>query len=337
MEPVRFDVEVSHLTKRFGDFAAIDDVSFAIQPGEFFSLLGPSGCGKTTIMRMIAGFEPPTAGSVHIAGRDMSGIKPFQRPTNLVFQHLALFPHLSVARNIAFGLEMNGVSKDEIRSKVADMLDLVHLAGFGERRISNLSGGQKQRVAIARVLVNRPTVLLLDEPLGALDLKLREQMQLELKRIQREVGTTFIYVTHDQKEAITMSNKIAVINHGRIEQMDSSAAIYERPRTAFVASFIGEAKLLAGTLTARAGSVGTIALGDAEIRAELDFEVRPGDRISLSIRPERLRLGDRRRTQSPPRHGGRRDLPRLAVPLSTGGRRRHDQRHDGDRRAAEQR
>ena len=285
-----FDVEVANLTKRFGDFTAVDDVSFSIPRGEFFSLLGPSGCGKTTIMRMISGFEHPTSGSVRIAGRDMAGIKPYQRPTNLVFQHLSLFPHLSVGRNISFGLEMAGVPKAEVRRQVAEMLDLVHLEGFGERRINHLSGGQKQRVAIARALVNRPTVLLLDEPLGALDLKLREQMQLELKRIQREVGTTFIYVTHDQKEAITMSNKIAVVNHGRIEQMDTSDAIYERPITAFVAGFIGETNLFEGALLERQGDTGTIRLADTTIRIHIDFEARPGDRISLSVRPERLRL-----------------------------------------------
>ena len=285
-----FDVEVVNLTKAFDDFTAVDDVSFSIPKGDFFSLLGPSGCGKTTIMRMISGFERQTSGQIRIAGRDMSGIKPYQRPTNLVFQHLALFPHLSVARNIAFGLEMSGESPTTIRSKVADMLDLVHLQGFADRRISQLSGGQKQRVAIARALVNRPTVLLLDEPLGALDLKLREQMQLELKRIQREVGTTFIYVTHDQREAITMSNKIAVINKGRIEQLDTAPEIYERPGTSFVAEFIGETNLLTGDVVAVSEGAGTLAIGEAKVRLPLNYDATPGTRVTLSVRPERLSL-----------------------------------------------
>ena len=285
-----YDVEVINLTKRFGDFTAVDDVSFAGPKGEFFSLLGPSGCGKTTIMRMISGFEQPTAGAVRIAGQDMSGVKPYKRPTNLVFQHLSLFPHLSVAKNISFGLEMSGESDSSIRSKVGGMLDLVHLSDFGDRKISQLSGGQKQRVAIARALVNQPTVLLLDEPLGALDLKLREQMQLELKRIQREVGTTFIYVTHDQKEAITMSNKIAVVNNGRIEQVDNSATIYERPKTSFVAGFIGETNLMEGTLESLEGNSGIVRVKGIQVRAAINFNAAPGDKITLSVRPERLHI-----------------------------------------------
>ena len=241
-------------------------------------------------MRMISGFEQPTAGTVRIAGQDMSGVKPYKRPTNLVFQHLSLFPHLSVAKNISFGLEMSGESKTSISTKVGNMLDLVHLTEFGNRKISQLSGGQKQRVAIARALVNQPTVLLLDEPLGALDLKLREQMQLELKRIQREVGTTFIYVTHDQKEAITMSNKIAVVNNGRIEQLDSSATIYERPKTSFVAGFIGETNLIEGTLESLEEKIGVIRVKGTQIRAIINFDTVLGDTITLSIRPEHLQI-----------------------------------------------
>ena len=244
------DVELTNITKRFGSVVAVNDVSFGIRKGEFFSLLGPSGCGKTTIMRMVSGFETPTSGTIRIGEEEMQDRPAFRRPTNLVFQHLALFPHMTVFKNIAFGLEMARVSKAEARTRVGEMLDLIQLSEYGERRIDQLSGGQMQRVAIARALVNRPTVLLLDEPLGALDLKLREQMQLELKRIQREIGTTFVYVTHDQKEAITMSNRIAVMNHGVVEQIGDASEIYENPNTAFVANFIGETNLFQGRVGA---------------------------------------------------------------------------------------
>ncbi len=284
------DVEVAGLTKRFGAFAAVEDVSFSIRRGEFFSLLGPSGCGKTTIMRMIAGFEQPTAGTIRIAGEDMAGRRPFERPTNLVFQHLSLFPHMTVAGNIAFGLQMKKTPRRETEKSVGEMLDLVQLSGFGGRKIPHLSGGQKQRVAIARALINRPAVLLLDEPLGALDLKLREQMQLELKRIQREVGTTFIYVTHDQKEAITMSNQIAVVNNGRIEQIDSAAEIYERPQTPFVANFIGQTNLLKGRLSGVGGGAGVADCGGFRVRVVCGFPARAGENISLSVRPEKIRF-----------------------------------------------
>lgn len=287
---MEIDVEVVNVTKKFGEFVAVDGASFAIPKGEFFSLLGPSGCGKTTIMRMISGFGQQTSGEIRIAGRDMAGIKPYQRPTNLVFQHLALFPHMTVARNIAFGLEMAGETRSTILTKVSDALDLVQLQGYADRRINQLSGGQKQRVAIARALVKRPTVLLLDEPLGALDLKLREQMQIELKRIQREAGATFIYVTHDQREAITMSDKIAVINRGRIEQIDTASAIYERPRTLFVAGFIGDTNLLQGRLAGVDSGLGVVEIGTSQIRVPLNFEATAGDAISLSIRPEHLHL-----------------------------------------------
>ena len=285
------DVELIDVTKRFGSVLAVDDVSFGIRKGEFFSLLGPSGCGKTTIMRMIAGFETPTAGVIRIGGEDMKDRPSFRRPTNLVFQHLALFPHMTVFRNIAFGLEMAGASRDEIRRRVGDMLDLIQLPEYGERRINQLSGGQKQRVAIARALVNRPTVLLLDEPLGALDLKLREQMQLELKRIQREIGTTFVYVTHDQKEAITMSNRIAVMNHGIVEQIGDAGDIYENPNTAFVANFIGETNLFRGRVTAADGT-GVIADCEGiEIRATARGPVAVGEPVAISVRPEKLVMG----------------------------------------------
>jgi len=216
------DIELKNVTKRFGDVVAVDNVSLTIEKGEFFSLLGSSGCGKTTILRMISGFEELTDGEIHIGGEPMKNSPPFRRPTNLVFQQHALFPHMSVFKNIGFGLEMKGFSKDTIKEKVNDALDLIELRGFADRRINQLSGGQQQRVAIARALINNPTVLLLDEPLGALDLKLRNQMQLELKRIQKEVGTTFVYVTHDQGEALTMSDRIAVMNSGIIEQIGES-------------------------------------------------------------------------------------------------------------------
>ena len=286
------DVELRSVTKRFGDVVAVDNVSLQINKGEFFSLLGPSGCGKTTIMRVIAGFETPTEGEIEIGGRAMRNILPFKRPTNLVFQHLALFPHKTVYHNIAFGLQMKRVPKSEIRRRVGEVLDLIQLQGYGERKISQLSGGQKQRVAIARALINEPTVLLLDEPLGALDLKLREQMQLELKRIQREVGSTFVYVTHDQKEAITMSNSIAVMNEGVIEQIGNSNEIYEHPRTAFVAHFIGETNLFAGTIDTANGGAAVVDCGGIAIRTETTGPaLAPGRKVNVSVRPEKITVG----------------------------------------------
>lgn len=284
-----FDVELSNVSKRFGEVVAVDDVSFRIEKGEFFSLLGPSGCGKTTIMRMISGFEAPSAGEITIAGEDMRGRPPFRRPTNLVFQHLALFPHMTVEQNIGFGLETQRLSKSQVRSRVGEMLELIHLPDFGKRRIQQLSGGQKQRVAIARALVRQPTVLLLDEPLGSLDLKLREQMQLELKRIQREIGTTFVYVTHDQKEAITMSNSIAVMNEGVVEQIGDSNDIYENPRTAFVAHFIGETNLFEGTVHERDGTGVVVRSDGIEIRVASAGAVR-GQRVNVSVRPEKMEI-----------------------------------------------
>ena len=288
---VATDVELRGVTKSFGSIIAVDGVSLEIRRGEFFSLLGPSGCGKTTIMRMIAGFETPTSGELLIGGEDVHDRAPFRRPTNLVFQHLALFPHMSVFKNIAFGLEMKGRSKREIEARVEAMLVLIQLEGYGGRRINQLSGGQKQRVAIARALVNEPTVLLLDEPLGALDLKLREQMQLELKRIQREVGTTFIYVTHDQKEAITMSNRIAVMNAGKVEQVGSVIEIYEHPRTAFVANFIGETNLFSGVVSASGQGGAQVACDGMEIEIEDGQGARAGERAAVSVRPEKIGIG----------------------------------------------
>ncbi|MEM7444106.1 MAG: ABC transporter ATP-binding protein [Pseudomonadota bacterium] len=284
------DVELLNVTKRWGNFVAVDNISLQVEKGAFCSLLGPSGCGKTTVMRMISGFESPTEGTVRIAGEDMGGRKPFKRPTNLVFQHHALFPHLTVAENIAFGLKIKKLPREDIQKRVTRMLELVQLPALGDRKISQLSGGQRQRIAIARALVNEPTVLLLDEPLSALDLKLREQMQLELKRIQNEIGTTFVFVTHDQKEAITMSDVIAVINKGVVEQMASSSDIYERPATEFVAGFIGETNLLKGNISAANGNAASLMCEGEEIRVKLDRALPEGTPISVSIRPERIAL-----------------------------------------------
>ncbi len=288
----QIDIEVRDVTKRFGDVVAVDNVSFNIEKGEFFALLGPSGCGKTTILRMISGFETPSEGDIYIAGELMTTVPAFRRPTNLVFQQLSLFPHMSVFKNIGFGLEMKRTSKERIKKAVYEVLELVELQGFAERRIHQLSGGQQQRVAIARALVNHPTVLLLDEPLGALDLKLRNQMQLELKRIQREVGTTFIYVTHDQGEALTMSNRIAVMNNGIIEQIGESDNIYERPQTVFVANFIGETNLIEGRVTAIEGSKAVIAGKELPISVCLQNGLKLDQTAFISVRPEKIRIGE---------------------------------------------
>ena len=241
-------VELRDVTKRFGDFTAVDDLSLAIGEGEFFTLLGPSGCGKTTTLRMVAGFEEATEGQVLIDGADVVGLPPYRRPTNTVFQSYALFPHLSVSDNVAFGLQRKKVDKAEAERRVNEELERVGLAREANRRPAQLSGGQQQRVALARALVNFPKVLLLDEPLGALDLKLRKGLQVQLKQIQREVGITFVYVTHDQEEALTMSDRIAVMNHGRIEQVDNPELVYERPASTFVAGFIGVSNLMPGVV-----------------------------------------------------------------------------------------
>ena len=233
-------IELRDVTKSFGDVVAVDNVSLAIEQGEFFALLGPSGCGKTTMLRMLAGFEHPTSGDVLIRGRRMNDVPPYRRDTNLVFQQLALFPHMDVRDNVAFGLRVKGRPAAEVRDRVQRVLDLVELGGLGARRTHEISGGQQQRVAIARALVNEPAVLLLDEPLGALDLKLRMQMQLELKALQRRSQTTFVYVTHDQGEALAMADRIAVMNAGRIEQLAAPLEIYDRPATRFVVDFIGD-------------------------------------------------------------------------------------------------
>jgi putative spermidine/putrescine transport system ATP-binding protein len=244
---VRFD----HVSRHFGEVKAVDEANLEILDGEFFSMLGPSGSGKTTCLRMIAGFDRPTAGKIYLYGQDVSDLPPYERDVNTVFQDYALFPHMTIEDNIAYGLMVKGVSKAERYRQVNEMLDLVRLPGFGKRKPSQLSGGQRQRVALARALINRPKVLLLDEPLGALDLKLRQQMQVELKSIQQRVGITFIFVTHDQEEALTMSDRIAVFNEGKIQQVDTPSEIYERPASAFVAGFVGTSNLVSGEIASR--------------------------------------------------------------------------------------
>jgi spermidine/putrescine transport system ATP-binding protein len=283
-------VSLRGVTKRFGELAAVRGMDLDIPRGEFFTMLGPSGCGKTTTLRMIAGFEEPTEGTVLLDGDDVTGLPPFRRPTNTVFQSYALFPHMSVEKNVAFGLERRRISRDEVRTRVSDELERVGLSAEAKRKPRQLSGGQQQRVALARALVNRPAVLLLDEPLGALDLKLRKQLQVELKRIQGEVGITFVYVTHDQEEALTMSDRIAVMNHGVVEQMDSPEEIYERPRTTFVAGFIGVSNLMPGEVVSS-------RLGISEIRLDAGPTVRTGaagaaagERAHAVVRPEKLEL-----------------------------------------------
>ncbi len=284
--PATPEIRLIDLEKRFGDVRAVDGVSIDIVSGEFFSLLGPSGCGKTTTLRMIGGFELPTGGRILLRDRDITTDPPDKRPVNMVFQSYALFPHLDVAGNIAFGLKRRKVEKAEITRRVGEALELVHLSGFEKRRPNQLSGGQQQRVALARALVNQPTVLLLDEPLGALDLKLRRRLQIELKRIQVEVGITFVYVTHDQEEALTMSDRIAVMHAGRVEQLGTPEELYERPATRFVADFIGTTNLLRGRVEADR----TVRLTSGEIAPCGVDGLAAGAEVELSIRPEAIAL-----------------------------------------------
>jgi len=278
-------LDIQQLTRQFGSFLAVDDLSFQVAEGSFFSILGPSGCGKTTLLRMIAGFLSPSSGSLKIRGKDMVGIPPNKRPVNLVFQNLALFPMMNVADNIAFGLKQQGVGRVEAKTKVAAMLERVGLGGFGDKKVSQLSGGQKQRVAIARALVVEPSILLLDEPLGALDLKLREHMKIELKKLQSEVGTTFIYITHDQSEALVMSDTVAVMNRGRFEQVDSPRNLYEKPATGFVASFVGESNQFACDIAGRDGDLDVILSSGLQFKARAMADM-PGNRCRMFIRPE---------------------------------------------------
>ncbi len=286
------DVELDHVTIRFGDFTAVDDANLRIEEGEFFSFLGPSGCGKTTILRAVSGFMDPTEGEVRIGGKNMWGIGPNKRPTALIFQNLALFPLMSVADNIAFGLEVRGVSKYERRKRADELLNLIALPDQGDKLCSELSGGQRQRVAIARALAVEPEVLLLDEPLSALDLKLRQHMRTELRAIQQRVGITFIYITHDQGEALTMSDRIAVMSAGVIQQVGDGASIYEHPATAFVASFVGENNPFHGRVSRADNGHAVVDMGFGQLRGRNDQGLREGDSAILFIRPEGLSLAD---------------------------------------------
>ncbi|MFN7943607.1 MAG: ABC transporter ATP-binding protein [Thermoanaerobaculia bacterium] len=300
-EPREFSVEIQHVTKRFGDFVAVDDVSLAIRQGEFFSLLGPSGCGKTTLLRMLGGFELPTSGTIRIAGKDVTDVPPYRRPVNMVFQSYALFPHLTVAENVGFGLRYKGEGKGkgDDNQRIADALGLVRLTGFEKRFPSQLSGGQRQRVALARALALEPEVLLLDEPLGALDQKLRKEVQVELKNLQRSLGITFVFVTHDQEEALTMSDRIAVMNAGRVEQMDAAPQVFEYPTTEFVAQFMGASNFFTATVRSLADGLMSLSMPPGG-----DFKVRGGGderqgAVRFVVRPEKLDL----RTKDLSSHG----------------------------------
>jgi spermidine/putrescine transport system ATP-binding protein len=283
------EVQLVDLVKRFGDFTAVAGINLDMPSGEFFSLLGPSGCGKTTSLRMIAGFERPTEGQILLDGVDMAQTPPHKRNVNTVFQNYALFPHLTVEENVAFGLKYKDVSKQESKTKVGEALELVQLTGFGQRRPTQLSGGQQQRVALARALVLNPAVLLLDEPLGALDAKLRKRLQIELKALQEEVGITFIYVTHDQEEALTMSDRIAVMSQGRVEQVGGPKEIYEEPATAYVADFLGVSNLMDAKASGTTAGGCKVALGEFDLVAGQGVEDTVGD-AKVTIRPERVAL-----------------------------------------------
>ncbi|MGN6599534.1 MAG: ABC transporter ATP-binding protein [Actinomycetes bacterium] len=282
------DLELRAVTKQFGTFTAVDNLDLRVPAGSFFALLGPSGCGKTTTLRMVAGLEAPTAGSITIGDRDITETKAYQRPVNTVFQNYALFPHLNIFDNVAFGLRRRG--RKDVKAEVEHALELVELAGYGSRKPGQLSGGQQQRVALARAIVNRPAVLLLDEPLGALDLRLRRQMQLELKRIQTEVGLTFVHVTHDQEEAMTMADTIAVMNAGQIEQLGDPTTLYERPATTFAANFLGQSNLLSGSVTGRDGENLLVDVHGHRLALEASRSRVADGALWLGVRPEKLRV-----------------------------------------------
>jgi spermidine/putrescine ABC transporter ATP-binding subunit len=288
-------VEIRGLTKRFGEIVAVDSVSLDIRRGEFFSLLGPSGCGKTTLLRMIGGFELPDEGTLLIQGRDMTREPPYRRPVNMVFQQYALFPHLTVEDNVAFGLRYKDIPPDRQGARVSEVLGLVQLSGFEKRKPDQLSGGQRQRVALARALALKPEVLLLDEPLGALDQKLRKEVQVQLKQLQRTLGITFVFVTHDQEEALTMSDRIAVMNRGHVEQMDEAARIFERPATEFVANFMGAANFFRATyVEEEAGKLRLTLAAGGEVRVPSDGRRhRAGEEVRFVVRPEKLDLRPR--------------------------------------------
>ena len=284
-------VELDHVTVKFGNFTAVNDATLDIKGGEFFSFLGPSGCGKTTILRTVSGFLDPTGGRVRIGGQDMEGIGPNKRPTALIFQNLALFPLMTVADNIAYGLRVRGMSKAERMKKADELLHMIALQGQGQKLVSELSGGQKQRVAIARALAVQPKVLLLDEPLSALDLKLRQHMRTELRAIQQQVGITFIYITHDQGEALTMSDRIAVMSDGVIQQVADGKTVYDQPDTPFVASFVGENNPFAGKIIAADGEQAVVETAHGPLRGRNPQGLKAGDRAILFVRPESFRLG----------------------------------------------
>jgi spermidine/putrescine transport system ATP-binding protein len=286
-----FDLEFRNVSKAFGDVSAVDDVTLQVRRGEFLSLLGPSGCGKTTSLRLVAGFEQPTRGQIFLNAQPVGGVPPYRRNVNTVFQHYALFPHMNVVDNVAFGLRMKRLAPSQITQRVNRMLALVELPDVGNRFPHQLSGGQQQRIALARALVNEPTVLLLDEPLGALDLKVRRRMQQELKRIHQEVGVTFVYVTHDQEEALTMSDRIAVMNSGRIEQLDTPAAIYERPSTSFVADFIGMMNVMRGVVERHEEKSVIVRTRDGILLRGVTRQwISEGKEVEVAVRPEKIHL-----------------------------------------------
>jgi len=282
------DLTLTSVTKKFGSFTAVDDLDLVVEQGRFFALLGPSGCGKTTTLRMVAGLEEPTAGTITISGQDISRLKPYKRPVNTVFQSYALFPHLDIFENVAFGLRRRGVK--DVKHRVEEMLELVELGSYGKRRPAQLSGGQQQRVALARALINRPQVLLLDEPLGALDLKLRRQMQIELKRIQTEVGITFVHVTHDQEEAMTMADTIAVMNQGVIEQMGEPAELYDSPATTFVSNFLGQSNLVKAEVVGNDGGDLVVDAQGCKLSAPGARARRTSGTVWVGVRPEKVFL-----------------------------------------------
>src|SRR3954468_3887631 len=286
------DIRLENVTKRFGEAVAVDDLTLSIERGAFYALLGPSGCGKTTTLRMIGGFEDPTGGVVYLGGQAVTNLPPYKRDVNTVFQSYALFPHLNVERNVGFGLERKRIDKADAARRVGEALEMVQLGGLAKRRPAQLSGGQQQRVALARALVNRPRALLLDEPLGALDLRLRKQLQIELKGIQREVGITFVHVTHDQEEAMSMADTIAVMNHGKIEQAGSAADLYEAPRTEFVASFLGVSNLVDARLREADGALARVQTHDGvTLRVPTDCIGPHGsDAVRVGVRPEKVTL-----------------------------------------------
>ncbi len=286
----RGDLVLKNLTKSFGDFNAVDDLSLVIPKGSFFALLGPSGCGKTTTLRMVAGLEEPTAGSIFVGETDITDMKPYRRPVNTVFQNYALFPHLSIFENIAFGLRRRGISDAEVKTAVDKVLNLVELPQLATRKPNQLSGGQQQRIAVARAIVNRPALLLLDEPLGALDLKLRRQMQIELKWIQTEIGITFVHVTHDQEEAMTMADTIAVMNKGKIEQMGTPEDLYDSPKTAFVANFLGQSNLILGEVSGNDGNNLIVDLFGTKVAVPKARSSAHGSSVLVGIRPEKFRI-----------------------------------------------